>query len=117
MYVCIAAVDEPTFQWSKQTSSADDDIKLTAHYLHGDNYTTADQFYWTLPDGSTLVPGNTTSTGVYEAMPAKVRIQSLLTHSPNTQCLPLALLHYSTAPTLNLRHRIFQTPSVSVHCR
>ena len=53
MYICIAAVDEPTFQWSKQTSSADDDIKLTAHYLDGDNYTTADQFYWTLPDGST----------------------------------------------------------------
>ena len=73
MYVCIAAVDEPTFQWAKQPSSADDDIKLTAHYLDGDNYTTADQFYWTLPDGSTLVPGNTTSIGVYKAMPCLQR--------------------------------------------
>ena len=69
-YMC-AANDEPSFQWSKQTTSANDDIRLTAHYLDGDNYTSADEFYWTLPDGSTLAPGN--STDVYRALSGRVR--------------------------------------------
>ena len=70
-YICAAANDEPSFQWSKQTTSANDDIRLTAHYLDGDNYTSADEFYWTLPDGSTLAPGN--SSDVYSALSGRVR--------------------------------------------
>ena len=45
-------------------------MRINAAYADGINYTQADQFEWTLPDFSTLTPGN--SVAGFEALVGEV---------------------------------------------
>lgn len=57
-FIALTGYSTPTVQWWSTSRSTLPAVRVNAVFVNGDNYTEADQYEWSLPDGLPLSPGN-----------------------------------------------------------